>query len=133
MTHRFRFAFCAAVLVAGCGSTDSANETLNPGLNEVLIGQTLTFAPAHLTVPVGTAVHWRNVGPFDHTVTSGLSSKAADGPGEEFDRVLGSGKEFDFTFDTVGDHPYFCRPHEPMGMKGVVTVLPADAPDAGDR
>jgi len=117
---------------AGCSAGDSMTETLNPGPNEILIGGQLSFTPAHLTVTVGTTVHWINSGPFDHTVTSGLSSKVADSPGEEFDRGLGSGKSFDFTFDSVGDHPYFCRPHERMDMKGVVTVVPADVPDAGN-
>ena len=121
------------LLAAGCGGPgDSTTETLNPGPNEILIGGQLSFTPAHLTVTVGTTVHWINSGPFDHTVTSGLSSKAVDSPGEEFDRGLGPGKTFDFTFDSVGDHPYFCRLHERMDMKGVVTVVPADVPDAGN-
>lgn len=121
-----------SLLAAGCGSGDSTTETLNPGPNEILIGGQLAFTPAHLTVTVGATVHWINSGPFDHTVTSGLSSRAADAPGEDFDHALASGKTFDFTFDTIGDHPFFCRPHESMGMKGVVTVTPADAPDGGN-
>ena len=119
------------LLAAGCGAADSTNEMLDPDPNEVLIGRALTFTPAHLTVPAGTTVRFVNSGPFDHTVTSGLSSRAADAPGEEFDRALGSGKTFEVTFDSPGDHPFFCRPHESMGMKGVVTVVPADAADAG--
>ena len=27
------------------------------------------------------------------------------------------------SFTAAGAQPYFCRPHERMGMKGVVTVL----------
>src|SRR5262249_34634390 len=80
-----------------------------------------------ITVAPGTTVRWKNVGSSTHTITSGLSSKAADRPGIDFDARLPAGATFEFTFEEVGDHPYFCRPHEGMGMKGVVTVAPGGA------
>jgi plastocyanin len=121
-----------AALLAACGGSDSAPETLSPGPNEILVGNALNFTPAHLTVPLGTTVRWRNVGPYDHTVTSGLSSKPAGSPGTEFDDSFRSGTTFDFTFETVGDHPFFCRPHELMGMKGVITVVAPDTDVGAD-
>ncbi len=123
--------FWVAALLAACGSSDSASETLTPGPNEILVGHSLTFTPAHRTVTAGTTVRWVNSGPFDHTVTSGASSKSADMPGTDFDAQLRSGGTFEVTFDAVGDHPFFCRPHEGMGMKGIVTVTAPSGADAG--
>jgi plastocyanin len=120
-----------AALLAGCGSSDSISETLTPGPNEILVGQSLSFTPSHLTVTAGTTVRWMNSGPFDHTITSGTSSRPVDRPGTDFDDVFRSGGTFEFTFEELGDHPFFCRPHESMGMKGVVTVTAPPAADAG--
>jgi plastocyanin len=120
-----------AALLAACGSSDPASETLSPGPDEIVIGNSLAFTPTHLTVAVGTTVRWVNAGPYDHTVTSGASSNPADLPGADFDAELPPGGTFEVTFHTVGNHPFFCRLHESMGMKGIVTVTaPSDA-DAG--
>jgi plastocyanin len=133
MTVRFHAAkslpalFGLAALLGACGT----DENLMPGPNEILVGTAISFTPTHLTVPAGTTVRWRNVGPYDHTVTSGLSSKVADQPGTGFDDVFNSGTTFEFTFEELGDHPFFCRPHEFMGMKGVITVVAPTPPDAG--
>lgn len=123
---------CAtAFLTAACGSSGSDSAPLTPGAVEIQAGDGLSFNSPHITVAAGTTVRWRNVGQeHGHTVTSGTSSKAADRPGAEFDAELPQGGTFEFVFDEVGDHPYFCRPHEAMGMKGVVTVIPAGT-DAG--
>jgi plastocyanin len=131
--HRF---WMAAFFAAACAANGSSNSgAITPGADEIVIGSSLSFSPPHLTVAAGTTVRWRNAGPYGHTVTSGLSSKAADHPGAEFDTQLPSGETFEFTFDEVGDHPYFCRPHEGMGMKGVITVTAATAApaDAGPQ
>ena len=53
------FPFLLAVVLAACGSS----ETLTPGPDEIFVGQSLTFTPAHLTVTAGTTVRWMNVGP----------------------------------------------------------------------
>jgi plastocyanin len=83
------------------------------------------FAPAHLTIPLGTTVRWTNKGVVPHTITSGASSRPADRPGALLDHKLASGATVEMTFASPGDWPYFCRYHEGMGMVGVVTVLPA--------
>ena len=119
----------AALLVSACGS--SASDPPVPLPNEIVVGDGLNFTPEHLTVTAGTKVHFRNAGPYDHTLTSGASSKPADAPGVIFDTEFPSGGTFDFTFDQVGDHPYFCRQHEAMGMKGLVTVTAPGSADAG--
>ena len=123
--------FClAALLAAGCGTDTTDPAPIAAAPNEIVVGDAVSFSPPHLTVTVGTTVRWRNAGPFDHTVTSGTGSRAGD-VGAEFDAKLPAGGGFEFTFDTVGDHPYFCRPHEGMGMKGTVTVTAAPDGDAG--
>ena len=133
MRYRSAAMLWVAALVGACGSSDpdpNPNPTVTP--NEIVIGSAIRFAPAQLTVPVGTTVRWRNEGPYDHTVTSGTSSIPEDLPGVEFDTALPSGGTFEFKFDKVGNHPFFCRPHESMGMHGVVTVTAgASGADAG--
>jgi len=127
----FPVVFFVAALLAACGSSDSTYGTLTPGPDEIQVGDSLSFTPAHLTVTAGTTVRWVNAGPFDHTVTSGASSNPADAPGADFDAELEPGGTFEFTFQAVGNHPYFCRLHEGMGMKGIVTVTAPSGADAG--
>jgi len=81
------------------------------------------FEPMTIAIPVGGTVRWTNVGVSVHTVTSGQGSTAA-GAGTEFDAQLNPGATFERTFTTTGSHPYFCRPHESLGMRGTVTVTP---------
>lgn len=110
-----------APLIAACGASDAPSDP-SPitSATEVRAGDDLTFTPSHLTVPVGTKVRWTNSGSHGHTVTSG--DMGSGSVGAEFDGSLPVGESFEHTFETVGDHPYFCRPHIGFGMKGVVTV-----------
>lgn len=78
-----------------------------------------SFSPANITIEAGDAVKWSSTG--THTVTSGTGSSAPN-VGVLFDQSLPSGQTFTFTFTTPGTYPYFCRPHEGLGMKGTVTV-----------
>ncbi|GAA4483073.1 hypothetical protein GCM10023094_34100 [Rhodococcus olei] len=72
------------------------------------------FAPASITIPVGTTVTWTNSDEEPHTVT------AADGafrsPG------MGTGATYAFTFREPGTFDYICTIH-PF-MHGTVTVTP---------
>lgn len=58
-----------------------------------------------------------------HTVTNGTG--AADPlVSNLFDMPLNnSNTTASYTFDQEGDYDYFCRPHEGLGMKGVVSVV----------
>jgi plastocyanin len=73
------------------------------------------FAPAQLTVKVGTTVTWRSVGQSTHDLA------ARDGsfkdPGMSFGQTLS------YTFTRAGSFPYVCMQHEGDGMVGVVTVI----------
>ncbi len=83
------------------------------GANAVNIDN-FAFAPATLTVPVGTTVTWTNRDEEPHTVA------AADGsfhsPG------MGTGATYSFTFTKAGSFAYICSIH-PF-MKATVQVTP---------
>lgn len=81
-----------------------------------------TFDPASVTIQVGDTVKWVRSS-LAHTVTSGFGT-ADPNVGALFDAPLNlSNPEFTYTFsDTAGTYPYFCRPHELMGMAGTVVV-----------
>jgi plastocyanin len=78
---------------------------------------TWRFAPEEITVPVGSTVVWHNDGKQQHTAT------AKDG---SFDSpYLNTGETFQFKFSVPGDVKYVCKPHESLGMVGVVHVTGA--------
>lgn len=80
------------------------------------------FTPANVDVFEGDQVRWQWIEGV-HTVTSGASSSPADNPGSLFDELNTSGQPvFIYVFDTPGLFPYFCIPHETMGMIGSVRV-----------
>jgi plastocyanin len=90
----------ALLLQVGVGSDARAQSGI-----EVSI-QAFVYAPATLTVPVGTTVTWTNHDPVAHTVTdvnqlwdSGL-----------FDESVSYSK----TFDAPGTYSYYCIPHQIM-------------------
>lgn len=79
----------------------------------------LTFSPDDITIDVGDTVEWVWSSGF-HTVTNGTGGADPD-VGNLFDLTLTSGT-VSYTFQTAGDVPYFCRPHEGLGMAGIVRV-----------
>jgi plastocyanin len=84
---------------------------------------TLTqFNPAILTVNVGDTVIWRNNSFLQHTVTSGSNCSAN---GTFNSGLIDPDIVFQYTFNSIGDFPYFCILHCLAGMRGTVTV---DAP-----
>ncbi|OBF61528.1 amidase [Mycobacterium sp. 852002-53434_SCH5985345] len=119
-------ALAAAVLLAGCSAsrpaTGSATGTSMPmgsvtapaapvSGNQVNIDG-FAFAPATLTVPVGTTVTWTNRDEEPHTVAA--SDGSFHSPG------MGTGATFTHTFSDAGTFDYVCSIH-PM-MRGSVVV-----------
>ena len=45
-----------------------------------------------------------------------------EGPFERLAGTISPGETFERTFETAGEHRYFCIPHERDGMTGVVVV-----------
>lgn len=118
-----------AVLAAGAPVALAANHTV--------MVRCCVFDPAYLEIVQGDTVTWQSDGAVTHTVTSGRSSAPADNPGALFDAGLPfggfpMGASFAFTFNTAGNVPYFCRPHEFTLMKGTIVVRCA-SPDTSLR
>lgn len=122
-------AFSMATFI-GCGSDNSTSTNPPPdndpddnppadtqGPNDVWI-QSSSFNVANLEIEAGTTVTWTNKSSMDHTVTSG--TRGGDNEGDLFDRTVGPGETFSFTFEDAGSYEYFCRFHS--GMDAEVTV-----------
>jgi amicyanin len=71
-----------------------------------------SFAPASITVPVGTQVTWTNHDDIPHNVVSEDHSIKS--------KVLDTDEKFSFTFTKPGTYAYFCSIHPKM--KGTVVV-----------
>ena len=71
------------------------------------------FAPAKLTVPVGTTVTWTNKDEEPHTVAS--SDGTFHSPG------MGAGSTYTYTFTKAGTFDYICSIHPFMQATVVVT------------
>lgn len=100
--------------------------------------ETVSFEPEELTVAVGDTVAWKHEGDEAHTVTAreddlpsgadywasgGFDSEAAAKTGwENGTGAIQSGEVFVHTFETAGEQPYYCIPHELAGMDGTVVV-----------
>lgn len=83
------------------------------GGNAVSI-QNFAFAPANLTVKVGTEVTWTNADEDPHTVVA---------KGGQFkSEVLQTGATYTFTFTTPGTYEYLCSIHPFMTATVVVTA-----------
>ncbi len=136
-----------AVGLAGCGAIVGGT-----GLDEdeFDVGMTHTsFRPKEYTVAAGDTVVWGNRGSRKHTVTAcgtdvedtvGYCSGTGIPPDAEYFASGGYGSEpaaydawpggggipagdtYAHTFELPGEYPYYCIPHEPMGMVGTIVV-----------
>lgn len=120
-----------AIMLAACGSTGSAAPAATPAgsmpgmhmpkgaappgkavaANKVTI-KNFGFAPAAVTVPVGTTVTWTNTDEEPHTVS------ATSGPFHS--TALNTGATYRYTFTKPGQYHYLCTIH-PF-MRGTVVV-----------
>lgn len=74
------------------------------------------FTPSDLTIEPGTTVRWVNETSMFHTITPDGHSEWSEGS------VNTMGETFTYTFGTEGSFPYYCSPHQSLGMVGSVTV-----------
>ena len=95
-------------LIVGASATSTAAADM-----QITI-QNFAFAPATITVPVGTKVTWTNMDSATHTVTSDTGA---------FDsKNLANGASFSFTFTQAGSYAYHCAIHARMVASIVVTA-----------
>jgi plastocyanin len=74
-----------------------------------------SYNPNPIEIKVGDMVTWINDDSSAHTVTSSNDST--------FDSdIMRRGETFSFTFDNVGEYPYFCTLHPSMVGTVVVTA-----------
>lgn len=74
------------------------------------------FTPGDLTIEPGTMVRWVNDTNTFHTITPDGHSEWNEGS------VSSMGEMFTHTFTVEGTFPYYCSPHQSLGMTGTVTV-----------
>jgi plastocyanin len=108
-------ALVAALVLLFVGSPNLRANTQQaaPASVEVKIDN-FSFAPATLTVAVGTTVTWTNRDDIPHTVVS------TDDPRAFKSKVLDTDENFSYTFTKPGTFPYFCSVHPKM--TGTVVV-----------
>lgn len=78
----------------------------------------LAFAPPAIRITPGTTVTWEWSG------DGGQHNVVAEGGAFQSEYHTEAGATFDFTFEELALHRYYCQPHETLGMKGGVRVVP---------
>jgi plastocyanin len=111
------------IFVLGQEDTGSLAPPPAPTPTEVMVNITpgFVFDPETVTIKRGDTVRWMFNGAA-HTTTS----DARNGP-EVWDSGTRSSGSFAHTFQTAGQHPYYCRIHGGpggSGMSGLVIVEP---------
>lgn len=123
--------------LAGCGGSESTDTpTAAPQGNLVEMTDGLKFEPAEFTVNVGDTVTWETTGSVAHSVTAyeeqlpegavyfasgGFDSESAARDAYPNEGAVGPDETYEHTFETAGEYPYFCIPHE-TGMQGTIVV-----------
>ena len=98
------------LLVAACSGGAGASQA-PVATNTVDLPPSYRFAPAAITVTVGTTVTWTNHDNFTHNVTLPRVAPLTMHPGETVSH----------NFDTAGSFAYVCSLH-PKDMNGTVLV-----------
>ena len=102
----------AAPSAAASAEPSAAGGGSGGGSEAAVTIQNFAFAPADLSVKVGTKVTWTNQDSAGHTVTFDTGSDTSD--------TLGNGASYSQTFNTAGTFAYHCKIHP--SMKTSVTV-----------
>jgi len=76
--------------------------------------QNFSFSQQSLTITVGDIVRWTNI--------SGTHNVKADDNSFTSGPAAPAPWEFTHTFTAVGSNPYYCEPHQGMGMTGTIIV-----------
>jgi plastocyanin len=84
------------------------------------------FSPAIVWVTQGSTVTW-NIEGAGHSVTAyhednGKPMRVPEDASAFDSGTLAAGETYEHTFETPGVHNYYCKPHEGLGMVGLVIV-----------
>jgi len=100
----------AAGLATGTLAAQQARAALeNPAAIAI---DNFTFAPAELTVPVGTTVKWSNRDDIPHSIVGNNAAFRS--------AALDTDDSYTFTFKNAGTFTYFCGLHPHMTGKVIV-------------
>jgi plastocyanin len=114
---------CAALAVAGCGSsddnktTDTSSQDAVPSANgdgTSVDMKNIQFSPKEQAVKVGEKITWVNQDDVEHNVVS------TGGPAKFESDTFGKGGTYTFTPTKAGTIKYTCTLHP--GMDGVLNV-----------
>lgn len=112
--HRSVYTLLCALLLLGTAAPAQAEVHVVTQVN-------LTFSPRDVIILPGDTVRWEWTS-STHTVTNGTGAGDPQA-GAEFNAPLDSANpSFEWTYNTVGEHPYYCAPHEFFDMRGKVIV-----------
>jgi plastocyanin len=119
--------------LAGCGSVGGGEPDGDIGM------AANAYQPRTFEATVGEPVVWFNNGSRGHTVSAyegslpegadywasgGFDDETAarDGFWNDGAGNVRPGETWEYTFETPGEHLYFCIPHERAGMRGTILV-----------
>lgn len=112
--QRRTFMLATALVGARAAAATAAAAEAPAGEAAVTIDN-FTFAPAELTIAVGTRVTWTNRDDIPHTVTDAAEPRAYKSA------PLDTGDSFAHVFAAPGTYRYFCSLHPHMQGTVVVT------------
>ena len=98
-------------------SDNSANKDISEKAENVIEIKNFKFVPEKMTIKKGTIITWKN---FDNTKHNVVFDDETTGE-VEGGKLISNGEEVSFTFNEVGEFPYYCMPHP--YMKATVTVM----------
>lgn len=126
--RRVRYLAHALMVVGLIWLVVGANATSTAAADVQITIQNFAFAPATITIPVGTTVVWTNQDSAPHTAT-------ADAAGGFDTGMMQKGESGKVTFNTAGTFAYHCSVHPRMVATIVVTAsasgTTASAPSSG--
>jgi plastocyanin len=103
---------------------EESRPAVNHGQSVLVEIKKHTYDPDSITVPVGTAVVWRNFDSVPHTATStnGLFDSG----------VMEQNENFSYIFQDPGTYDYYCPIHPYMNAKVIVTPSGGHQPDMAE-
>lgn len=110
----------SAAALAGCAAPPKGPAALTGTID--VEEKNFKFAPAEVTIKVGSTVRWTNHDSTEHDVTGRDKAWQSDGG----DGGMPADGVYSKTFDTAGTFDYYCTVHSSgpgVGMSGKIVVV----------